>query len=98
MPAVERAREPPEAEALRESEAESRRASTAAGRARDQVPPQVEIIAMPGLDGIELVGAITDAGSGAAAVQNWIDGAEAPLDYDGHTFRWQVPEVLAGAE
>ena len=68
------------------------------GLLRDQVPPQVEIIAMPGLDGAELVGAIADAGSGAAAVQLWIDGAEAPLDYAGDTFRWQVPEALAGAE
>ena len=68
------------------------------GILRDQVPPQVEIIAMPGLERDELVGAITDFGSGAAAVQIWIDGAEVPLDYDGHTFRWQVPEVLAGAE
>ena len=68
------------------------------GILRDQVPPQVEIIAMPGLERDELVGAISDFGSGPAAVQIWIDGAEAPLDYDGHTFRWQVPEVLAGAE
>ena len=74
---------------------------TALGRygiLRDQVPPQLKITAMPGPDAAEMVGEITDAGSGVHALKIWIAGDEAPLDYDGETFRWQVPTQLVGAE
>ena len=70
------------------------------GILRDQLPPKLALIALPGNGQNELVGEASDRGSGLdrAAVRLWVNGEEAPLVFDGQTFRWEVPQELAGVE
>ncbi len=68
------------------------------GILRDQLPPELAIVALPGTGQSELVGEVVDLGSGIddAALRLWVNDEEASLEFDGQTFRWQVPEELAG--
>ena len=68
------------------------------GILRDQLPPELTIVALPGTGQSELVGEAVDLGSGIdeSALRLWVNDEEASLEFDGETFRWQVPEKLAG--
>ncbi|MDE0964098.1 MAG: hypothetical protein OSB73_13265, partial [Candidatus Latescibacteria bacterium] len=68
------------------------------GILRDQLPPELTIVALPGTGQSELVGEAVDLGSGIddTALRLWVNDEEASIEFDGETFRWQVPEKLAG--
>ncbi|MBT4977059.1 MAG: hypothetical protein HOL51_27990 [Gemmatimonadetes bacterium] len=68
------------------------------GILRDELPPELTIVALPGAEQSELVGEAVDLGSGIddTALRLWVNDEEASLTFDGETFRWQVPEKLAG--
>ena len=70
------------------------------GILRDHLPPRLELETLPGSEYAELGGKVIDGGSGlgSAGIRLWVNDEEAPLSFDGLTFRWPVPSELIGAE